>query len=153
MCILLLIYPKVHVLSIRPTYCIILSTLESFINFSVLYNCVICDSDRYHIFTMLCDMCDSHTVTHNIFLKSTICYMDVTYKSTCLETTFPWWNHLWTIQACLPWQPPFSQHVSWWCCNPLDIPSSTVEILLFNSVFYDRVTPVSVLTLKPPLGQ
>ena len=25
------------------------------------------------------------------------------------------------------------------------------EILLFNSVFYDGVTPVSVLTLKPPL--
>ena len=27
-----------------------------------------------------------------------------------------------------------------------------VEILLFNLVFYDRVTSVSVLTLKPPLG-
>ena len=27
-----------------------------------------------------------------------------------------------------------------------------VEILLFNSVFYDRVTPISVSTLKPPLG-
>jgi len=26
------------------------------------------------------------------------------------------------------------------------------EILLFNSVFYDRVTPVSVSTLKSPLG-
>jgi len=26
------------------------------------------------------------------------------------------------------------------------------EILLFNSVFYDGVTPVSVTTLKPPLG-
>jgi len=26
------------------------------------------------------------------------------------------------------------------------------EILLFNSVFHDRVTPVSVSTLKPPLG-
>jgi len=27
-----------------------------------------------------------------------------------------------------------------------------VEILLFNSVFYDGVTPVSVSTLKLPLG-
>jgi len=27
-----------------------------------------------------------------------------------------------------------------------------VEILLFNSVFHDGVTPVSVLTLKPLLG-
>jgi len=26
------------------------------------------------------------------------------------------------------------------------------EILLFDSVFHDRVTPVSVSTLKPPLG-
>jgi len=26
------------------------------------------------------------------------------------------------------------------------------EILLFNSVFHDGVTPVSVSTLKPPLG-
>jgi len=38
------------------------------------------------------------------------------------------------------------------CCNYLDIPSSMVEILLFDSVFHDGVTPVSVLTLKPPLG-
>jgi len=36
--------------------------------------------------------------------------------------------------------------------TPPDIPSSTVEILLFNSVFHDGVTPVSVSTLKPPLG-
>jgi len=36
--------------------------------------------------------------------------------------------------------------------QPLGIPSSTVEILLFSSVFHDRVTPVSILTLKPPLG-
>jgi len=35
--------------------------------------------------------------------------------------------------------------------QPLGILSSTVEILLFNLVFYDRVTPVSVLTLKPLL--
>ena len=52
-------------------------------------------------------------------------------------------------QACLPRWPPFSQHVSWRCCNPPDILSSTAEILLFNLVFYDRVTPVSVSTLKP----
>ena len=30
--------------------------------------------------------------------------------------------------------------------------SSTVEILLFNSVFHNRVNPVSVSTLKSPLG-
>jgi len=39
----------------------------------------------------------------------------------------------------------------WQCCNPPGIPSSTAGILLFNSVFYDGVTPVSVSTLKPPL--
>ena len=72
-------------------------------------------------------------------------------KSTCLETTSPQWNHFRTIQACLLWQPPFSQHVSWWCYNPPDIPSSTAEILLFNSVFHDGVAPVSVSTLKPLL--
>ena len=48
--------------------------------------------------------------------------------------------------------PPFSQHVSWQCCNHLDILSSMAEILLFNSVFHDGVTPVSVSTLKPLLG-
>ena len=32
----------------------------------------------------------------------------------------------------------------WWCCNPLGIPSSMAEILLFNSVFHDGVAPVSV---------
>ena len=43
--------------------------------------------------------------------------------------------------------------VLWWCCEPPDIPSSTAEILLFNSVFHDRVAPVSVSTLKPLLGE
>ena len=56
------------------------------------------------------------------------------------------------IQACLPQWPPFSQHILWWCCNHLGILSSMAEILLFNSVFHDRVTPVSVSTLKPLLG-
>ena len=55
------------------------------------------------------------------------------------------------IQACLPWWLSFSQHVLWWCCNHLGIPSSTAEILLFNLVFHDGVTPVSVSTLKPLL--
>jgi len=76
----------------------------------------------------------------------------VIYKSTCPEIMSPQWNHLRTIQAHLPQRPPFSQHVSWQCCNPPDIPSSMAEILLFNSVFHDRVTSVSVSTLKPPLG-
>ena len=46
---------------------------------------------------------------------------------------------------------PFLQHVLWRCYNPLGIPSSTAGILLFNLVFYDGVTPVSVSTLKPLL--
>ena len=68
------------------------------------------------------------------------------------KTTSPWWCHLWTLQACLPQQPPFLQHVLWRCCNPPGIPSSMVEILLFNSFFHDGVDPVSVSTLKLPLG-
>ena len=47
--------------------------------------------------------------------------------------------------------PPFSQHVLGQCCKPPGIPSSKVEILLFNSVFHDGVTPISVSTLKSPL--
>jgi len=82
---------------------------------------------------------------------SWLSYVSVIYKSTWPEITSPRWNHLRTIQAHLLWQPSFSQHVSWRCCNPPDIPSSTAEILLFNLVFHDRVTPVSVSTLKPPL--
>ena len=56
------------------------------------------------------------------------------------------------IQACLPQQLSFSQHVLWQCCNYLGILSSMAEILLFNSVFHDGVTPVSISTLKPLLG-
>ena len=47
--------------------------------------------------------------------------------------------------------PPFSQHILWQYCNYLGILFSTVEILLFNSVFHDGVTPVSVSILKPLL--
>jgi len=36
-------------------------------------------------------------------------------------------------------------------CNHPGILSSMVEILLFNSVFHDGVTPISISTLKPPL--
>ena len=68
------------------------------------------------------------------------------WKITSLQ-----WYHLQIIQAHLPWQPSFSQHVLWWCYNHPDIPSSTAGILLFNSVFHDRVIPVSVSTLKLPL--
>ena len=53
--------------------------------------------------------------------------------------------HAVIIQACLPQWPPFSQHVLRQCCNPPDIPYSTAGILLFNSVFHDGVTPVSIL--------
>ena len=47
---------------------------------------------------------------------------------------------------------PFLQHILWQCCNPLGIPSSMAGILLFNSVFHDGVTPVSVSTLKPQVS-
>ena len=57
-----------------------------------------------------------------------------------------------SIQVHLPWWPPFSQHVLWWYCNHPGILSSIAEILLSNLVFHNGVTPVSVLTLKPPLG-
>ena len=47
---------------------------------------------------------------------------------------------------------PFSQYVLWQCCNHPGILSSMVEILLFNLVFHDRVTPISVSILKSLLG-
>jgi len=47
---------------------------------------------------------------------------------------------------------PFLQYILWWYCNPPGILSSMAGILLFNLVFYNGVTPVSVSTLKPPLG-
>ena len=82
-----------------------------------------------------------------------VCHIQVSYTSLPVrKTTSSWWCHLWTLQARLPQRPPFSQHVSWRCCNPPDIPSSMAEILLFNSVFHDRVDPVSVSTLKLLLG-
>ena len=85
-----------------------------------------------------------------------VCYdwiLEMSYTSPPVwKTTSLQWCHLWTIQARLPRRPPFSQYVLWWCCNPLGILSSMVEILLFNSVFHDGVAPISVSTLKPPLG-
>ena len=78
--------------------------------------------------------------------------LELSYTSPPVQkTTSLRWCHLRTIQARLPWQPPFSQHVLWQCCNPPGILSSMAEILLFNSVFHNRVTPVSVSTLKSPL--
>ena len=47
--------------------------------------------------------------------------------------------------------PPFLQHILWQCYNYLGILSSIAEILLFDLVFHNRVIPVSVLILKPPL--
>ena len=46
----------------------------------------------------------------------------------------------------------FSQHVSWQWCIYSGILSPITEILLIDSVFYSRVTPISILILKPPLG-
>ena len=86
-------------------------------------------------------------------LQSTFKSFQLSYTSPPVwKTTSLRWCHLWTTQACLPWQPPFLQHISWRCCNPPDILSSMMEILLFNSVFYNGVNPVSVLTLKLLLG-
>ena len=75
------------------------------------------------------------------------CHMQVHLSRNNIPTVKPPPN----IQAHLPQQPSFSQHVLEQCCNPPGILSSIVGILLFNSVFHDRVTPVSVSTLKPLL--
>ena len=48
--------------------------------------------------------------------------------------------------------PPFLQYVLWWYYKPPGILSSKAELLLFNLVFHNGVTSVSVSTLKPPLG-
>ena len=76
-------------------------------------------------------------------------FLGVSYASPLI-----WKLHFYgvIIQAHLPWQPPFLQHILGQCYNPLGILSSMVEILLFNSVFHDGITPVSVSTLKPLLG-
>ena len=73
-------------------------------------------------------------------------------KSTHPEITSLQWYHLQIIQARLPWWPSFLQHILWQYYNHPDIPSSIAEILLFNSVFHNRVIPISISTLKPPLG-
>ena len=102
-----------------------------------------------------CAICLLHG--HNFWWKE-----EVQEKSECwlvyiicklihLKITSPRWYHLWIIQACLPQWLPFSQHILWQCYNPPGILSSMMGILLFNSVFHDRVTPVSVSTLKSPL--
>ena len=85
----------------------------------------------------------------HILSVSTSC--SVICKSIHLEITSLQWYHLPIIQAHLPQQLPFSQHTLWQCCNYLDILSSIAEILLFDLVFHDRITSVSVSTLKPPL--
>ena len=87
----------------------------------------------------------------NTFFIALVLFLFVICKSTCLEITSPWWYHLQIIQAHLLWQPSFSQHILWWCCNPLGILSFIAEILLFNLVFHDGVTPVSISILKPLL--
>jgi len=85
----------------------------------------------------------------HILSVSTSC--SVICNSIHLEITFLQWYHLLIIQACLSWQPPFSQYALWQCYNYLDILSSMAEILLFDLVFHDGITSVSVSTLKPPL--
>ena len=78
------------------------------------------------------------------------CHRDlVSYASPLIWKYIPAVKSPSNIQACLLWQLPFLQHILGQYCNPLGIPSSIVGILLFNLVFHDRVTPVSVSTLKP----
>ena len=94
-------------------------------------------------------------VSHQVMLKIlssrikslTMLFLHVICKSTHLEITSPQSNHT---------SPPSTAATFLATClmavlQPPGIPSSTVEILLFNLVFHDRVTPVSVSTLKPPL--
>jgi len=84
-----------------------------------------------------------------LYLKMII----IIYSSLVSYASPPIWKlHLPIIQACLLQWPPFSQHILQQCCNHPGIPSSTAKILLFNSVFYNGVTPVSISTLKPLLG-
>ena len=64
-------------------------------------------------------------------------------KSTCLENTSLQWYCSSNYTSS-----PYSQHASWWWCNYPGILSSIIEILLFNLIFYSRVTPISVSTLK-----
>ena len=78
--------------------------------------------------------------------------MQVHLSGNNVPTVEPPLNHTSLPFTVATFPPPFSQHVSWWCCNHLGILSSMAEILLFNSVFHDGVTPVSVSTLKPLLG-
>jgi len=47
--------------------------------------------------------------------------------------------------------PPLLQYILQWCCNHLGILSSLAEILLFDLVFHNGVTLVSVSTLRPLL--
>ena len=68
------------------------------------------------------------------------CYMQVHPSGNYISTVLSSPNYT---------SPPFSQHILWQCCNHPDIPSFTVEILLFNLVFHNGVTSVSVSTLKP----
>jgi len=57
---------------------------------------------------------------HSVFIEWSIIvfippllgmFYNIICKSTCPEITFPWWNHLQIIQAHLPQQLPFSQHI------------------------------------------
>ena len=101
-------------------------------------------------------MCLPHVLLliHHASTSRPPCHVHVPWHHTLLISVTmcaPYVHHC-HIQARLPRWPPFSQHVLWRCCNPLGIPSSTAEILLFNSVFHDGVAPVSISTLKSPLG-
>ena len=75
----------------------------------------------------------------------------VSYASPLVWKYIPMVKSPPNIQAHLLQWLPFLQYILGQCCNPLGILFSMVGILLFNSVFYDGVTPVSVSILKPPL--
>jgi len=86
--------------------------------------------------------CSIEDGCHSDSMSFWCCYMQVHLSRNYIPTVISPPNYT---------SPPFLQHVLWQCCNHLGIPSSTAEILLFNSVFHYRVTSVSISTLKPPL--
>ena len=117
-------------------------------SYCVLYPKWLCIKHETNMWCSCCMMSFYSRIFYFLLLSPMMSYA----SPPVWKTTSPRWCQLWTLEAHLPRQPPFSQHVLWWCCNPPDIPSSTMEILLFNSVFHDGVAPISISTLKPLLG-
>ena len=75
------------------------------------------------------------------------CYMQVHLSRNHISVGISSLNH-----TSLPSMvATFLQHASQQWCIHLDILSSMTEVLLTDSIFYGRITSISVLTLKPLL--